>query len=78
MKFAVLAARFLMAKIIQLIDNTPQQSHNPSQQARNPPQQIYASLQFSATVSSDNSSHFSGLVCSLSATASNKSSQFRR
>jgi hypothetical protein len=29
------------AKIIQLIDNTPQQSHKSSQQPRNPPQKIY-------------------------------------
>jgi hypothetical protein len=41
-KKMLLVAWFLMAKIIQLIDNTPQQSHNPSQQLRNPPQQIYA------------------------------------
>jgi hypothetical protein len=42
MELAVRTARNLMAKVIQLIDNTPQQSDNPSQQPRNPPQQIYA------------------------------------
>jgi hypothetical protein len=31
-----------MARIIQLVDNARQQSHNPSQQPRNPPQQIRA------------------------------------
>jgi hypothetical protein len=32
----------LRARITELIDNTPQQSHNPSQQPRNLAQQIYA------------------------------------
>jgi hypothetical protein len=39
-----------MAKILQLIDNTPQKSHNPSQQPRNPPQQVYVSLHITATL----------------------------
>jgi hypothetical protein len=42
MNFAALNARFLMAKITELIDDTPQQSHNPSQQPSNLAQQIYA------------------------------------
>jgi hypothetical protein len=63
MEVAVLVSRILMTKVIQRIDNTPQQSRNPLQQPRNPPQQLCASLQFSESFPAD-LSHFSGVLCS--------------